>query len=213
MKIIYTIVLSFLFWNTAVNAQIITKQEKGYFNITTLAEPQYLQSIDSSDLNNGYRAYVKTMGISFSTINGYFPNPNLSMGLGVGVQFSRYKSFFVIPPTLLENTKAAVVDNMTDAQTKQSIVLFPIFADFRYYPSDYRNDLMFILDAGYAPVIKIKNKLDKPNLNGGPLIKLGAGYKIELSESISFVPTINFNAQRFGDNTILGASLGLGLMF
>ncbi len=72
---------------------------------------------------------------------------------------------------------------------------------------------MFILDVGYAPLLSIKNDFDKMYLDGGALIKLGAAYRIPLSETISLLPSLNFNAQRFGENTSIGANAGLGFMF
>ncbi|MCH5688497.1 hypothetical protein LWM68_32080 [Niabella sp. W65] len=80
-----------LFCSQIVSAQLRAKEGKGYFNITNIAEPQYLQSVDSSELAFG-NAYIKTVGFSASTINGVFLNPNLSIGLGVGIQFTRYKA-------------------------------------------------------------------------------------------------------------------------
>ncbi|MEE6186667.1 hypothetical protein PIECOFPK_02385 [Mycovorax composti] len=187
------------------SAQIRTKQEKGYFNITNLAEIQYLQSLDSSSLEDGL-AYVKTFGYSVSTINGFFVNNHLSIGVGVGLQTSRYKAF-----AGSSTTDSAIASGYFGKN--HNITLLPVFADFRYYPFNYRNDVMFLLNVGYAPLLKINYKADKPHLNGGPFIKLGAGYKFEISEFVSFAPAINFNAQRFGDNTVLGGGIALGLMF
>ncbi|HOZ85597.1 MAG TPA: hypothetical protein PK191_08915 [Niabella sp.] len=199
------LVLTLLVFTTISEAQIKTKQEKGYFNITNIAEPYYLQSIDSSSVTNGL-AYVKSFGVAFSTINGLFLNPSLSIGLGIGYQGSRYNAF------LGANTPDSLKTS-SYFDKKHSLSVLPIFADFRYYPKNHRNDIVLILDVGYAPVIKIGNVIDKAFLDGGPFIKLGAGYKIEMSESVSFLPTINFNAQRFGDNTAIGGNVGIGLMF
>lgn len=207
MKLISVIPLAcfLLFFLNQSNAQIKTKQEKGYFNITNIVEPQYLHSLDSSTLVNGV-GFIKKFGVSFSTINGFFINPNLSIGLGIGFQTSQYKSFVSsnTPDSLLLSSRFKKGNN---------IALLPIFADFRFYPQDHRNDLFLLLDVGYAPLIKIKDNIDKETLDGGAFIKLGAGYKIEMSESVSFVPSLNLNAQRFGDNTAVGGSIALGLLF
>ncbi len=72
---------------------------------------------------------------------------------------------------------------------------------------------MLILDVGYAPLLNIKNDFDKMYLDGGALVKLGAAYRIPVSETISFLPSVNFNAQRFGENTSIGGNIGLGFMF
>ncbi|MFT4094571.1 MAG: hypothetical protein QM640_13145 [Niabella sp.] len=176
-------------------AQYKTRQEKGYFNITNIAEPQYLQSIDTSNLSNA-TTYIKRVGFSFNTINGIFLNPNFSAGLGAGMQFTQYKAYMA-----------------AGADQSRSLTLLPVFADFRYYPADHRNDAMFILDVGYAPLLKIGEADDKAYLGGGALLKLGAGYKFELGDIMSLLPSVSFNAQRLGANTVLGVSIGVGLMF
>lgn len=188
-----------------LSAQLRAKEGKGYFNITNVAEPQYLQSIDSSNLQFG-AAYVKTAGFAVSTINGYFLNSSLSVGLGVGLQFTGYKAH----PTSFTPDSTFAPGYFED---RHSMTLLPIFADFRYYPNGSNNSLAFILDVGYAPLLKIKNEFDKINLDGGALVRLGAAYRLPLSPTISFLPSLNFNAQRFGDNTSLGANVGLGFMF
>ena len=188
-----------------LSAQLRAKEGKGYFNITNIAEPQYLQSIDSSNLQFG-AAYVKTAGFSLSTINGYFLNSSLSVGLGVGLQFTGYKA----RPTSFTPDSTFPSGYFED---RHSMTLLPVFADFRYYPNGSQNSLTLILDVGYAPLLKIKNEFDKASLNGGALVKLGAAYRVPLSSTVSFLPSLNFNAQRFGDNTALGANVGLGFMF
>lgn len=187
-------------------AQIKTKQEKGFFNITNIAEPQYLQSVDSSNLDHGI-AYIKNLGISFSTINGVFLNSGLSIGLGLGLQFTKYN---VDESGMLDEDFTPPEDYYTKSHV---MTLLPIFADFRYYPSNYRNNMMLLINVGYAPLLNIGEDMDREQLNGGPFVKLGAGYKLELSSSISLLPSLNLNAQRFGDNTAVGGSVGLGLMF
>lgn len=202
---VFAFIILFLACTHMLHAQIRTKQEKGFFNITNLVELQYLQSIDSSALTDGL-AYVKSWGCSFSTINGVFLNPNLSIGLGIGLQLSKYKAF-----ATSTTTDSALATGYFDKN--HNISLFPIFADFRYYPTNHRNDIMILLDVGYAPLLKMDYNADKQNLSGGAFIKLGAGYKMEISKTISFTPTLNFNAQRYGDNTVLGGGIALGLMF
>lgn len=194
-----------LFCSQLLFAQLRAKEGKGYFNITNVAELQYLQSIDSSAMKFA-SGYIKTIGFSANTINGIFLNPNLSLGLGIGIQITGYKarpSSFTpdssFSPGYFEN--------------KHSMSLLPIFADFRFYPGGTAKNLLFILDVGYAPLLKIKYDYDKESLDGGALVKLGAAYRIPLGSTVSFLPSLNFNAQRFGDNTALGANVALGLMF
>lgn len=200
-----TILFFLLLGSNMLLAQLRARDGKGFFNVTNIAEPGYLQSIDSSAMlyTNGY---IKKTGFSMSTINGVFLNSNLSVGLGVGIQFTGYKAYHAsftpdttFPAGYLENT--------------HKMALLPLFADFRFYPGGFNRSLLFILDVGYAPLLSIKNEFDKSALNGGALVKLGAAYRLSMGETISFVPSLNFNAQRFGDNTALGGNLGLGFMF
>ncbi len=206
MKSVQPILLFFLLlgFHTA-SAQLRAREGKGFFNITNIAEPGYLQSIDSSALPYT-SGYIKKVGFSMSTINGVFLNRNLSVGLGVGVQFTGYKAY----PNLFTPDTTFPAGYLEDTH---SMTLLPLFADFRYYPGGFNKSLLFILDVGYASLLGIKNDFDKSALNGGPLVKLGAAYRISLGETASFVPSLNFNAQRFGDNTALGGNLGIGFMF
>lgn len=206
MRVFKPLLITYLlFCSHIVFAQLRAREGKGYFNITNVAEAQYLQSVDSSELAFG-DAYIKTVGFSANTINGVFLNSNLSIGLGVGIQFTRYKAY-----------RNAATPDSTFAPgyfgDGHSMTSLPIFADFRYYPNGTRNSLMLILDVGYAPLLNIKNDIDKMYLDGGALVKLGAAYRIPLSETISFLPYLNFNAQRFGENTSIGGNIGLGFMF
>lgn len=181
-------------------AQFRTKQEKGYFNITTPIEIQIMSSIDSAALANG-AARMKS-GFEVNTINGYFINPSFSIGLGIGVQFSNYK-YYPYPGH----------ENDYIKKNGPEIVSLPLFADFRYYPRDAVSAPLFIIDAGYAPVLNIRNKEDRQFLDGGALFKIGAGYKFYVSELFSFVPSINFKAQRYGNHTAVGGVVSLGLLF
>lgn len=205
MKIQQLVIFCFaLLISNLLYSQVRVKEGKGYFNITNIAEPQYLQSIDSSNLQYA-SAYIKKVGFAANTINGVFLNPNLSVGLGVGIQFTGYKAYTTsfTPDSTFE--KGYFGDT-------HSITSLPVFADIRYYPKGSDKSLLFILDVGYAPLLKIKNKFDKMGLEGGALVKLGVGYRVPMGESISFLPALNFNAQRFGDNTTLGVSMSLGLV-
>lgn len=195
-------ILVFIFLNfsaTFIQAQIKTKQERGYFNITNIAQVQYLRSIDSSVVDKGM-AVVKG-GFEAHTINGYFLNPNMSLGLGIGIQLANIKRSY-----------EPGYGTGPDVNIGPDMMLLPIFADFRYYPKNSLNSPMFILDVGYAPLLK-GTLTAKNDLNGGALVQLGAGYKFYLADFLSFVPSLNFRAQRFGENTVFGGSVGVGFRF
>lgn len=183
---------------SAVPAQK-TKQEKGFFNITTLGELQLFRSIDSTSVADGKTA-VKS-GFELNTINGIFLNPHISVGLGVGIQFVKYESAY-----------AEGYGVGPEANIGPGIQAIPVFADFRYYPVNKRNAPMLILDAGYAIFTKGINQAEKYQ-NGGALFKVGGGYKIHLGDAVSLLPSVNFRAQMFGENTAVGGAIGLALMF
>ncbi len=182
-----------------LQAQVKTKQERGFFNITNPAEIQYLRSIDSSIVENGL-AVVKG-GFEAHTINGYFVNPNMSVGLGAGIQIAKversYDPGFGTGPSM---------------EIGPDMLLLPVFADFRYYPRNTRNAPMFIINVGYAPLLN-GTQTAKTDLNGGALVKVGGGYKIHLGNTVSFLPAFSCRAQRYGENTVVGAVLSLGFMF
>ncbi|SDC35973.1 hypothetical protein [Niabella drilacis] len=191
---------SLLIQVTVQAQQLKTRQERGYFNITTPAEIQLMRSIDSAMLNDGNARF--RAGFEFHTINGYFVNPQFSVGLGVGIQYSNYKYF---PAT-------GAPEQPAPAKSAR-ISTLPLFADFRYYPRNSINGAMFLVNAGYAPALSISVAEHKPFLNGGAFMKLGAAYKFYLSHFISFVPSLNFKAQRYGDHTVAGGIVGFGFMF
>lgn len=93
------------------------------------------------------------------------------------------------------------------------LILMPVFADFRYYPQNKISNAVFIVDAGYATVLRSASSDYKTYLNGGPFVKLGAGYKIYLNDAISFLPSINFKGQQIGEATVAGLTVGVGVMF
>lgn len=194
------LLLSILIQVTVQGQQLKTKQEKGYFNITTPAEIQVMRSIDSAMLNDGNARFKA--GFEFHTINGYFLNPQFSVGIGVGLQYANYKYY---PATGTPEAPAAA--------RSARISTLPVFADFRYYPRYSINGAMFLVNAGIAPALSISNPEHKPFLNGGAFLKLGAAYKFYLSDFISFVPSLSFKAQRYGDHTVAGGILGIGFMF
>lgn len=134
-----TIIATCLF--ICVQAQIKTKQERGFFNITNVAELQYLRSIDSSVVDNGM-AVVKG-GFEAHTINGFFVNPRVSLGLGAGIQLAT-----------INTTYHSGYGSGPDISIGPDMTLLPVFADIRYYPKNARNTPMFILDAGYGILLK-----------------------------------------------------------
>lgn len=190
--------------NIALNAQIKTKQEKGFFNITNIPEFQFIRAIDSTQVTSGNVVLSKSFEIN--TINGMFLNPNFSIGLGLGVQFAGLKH---VPAPGYSGAEGG----LAELNIAPDLLLMPVFADFRYYFKNSLNGPMIIVDAGYALLLREGSPFSREHFNGGPLIKIGGGYKIHLGDFTSLVPSLNFKAQRFGDNTTLGATVGLGFIF
>lgn len=104
-----------------MDSQDITKQEKGYFNITELG-------FFYGNSNIRYRNFGEGTAVNISslrTINGLFLTPKISIGIGAGldgVNVHRYKFF---------NT-------------------FNIFADARYYLNNKKHVFFFYGDLGSA---------------------------------------------------------------
>ncbi len=208
MKIVRpAILLCLLINNCVLYAQFSIKRGKGYFNITNIAEPRYLQTVDSSSLQYA-KAYIKGTYFGISTINGLFLNPSISVGIGIGLQWGHYRTY-----ATSFTPKDASVFPMGYFDKIHKMVSLPIFGDFRFYPGNTVKKWALLLNVGYAPIVRIEHEMDKPGLNGGALLKLGAAYRLSMGGAVSFLPSVNFNAQRFGDNTTVGANVGLGFMF
>jgi|SRR5690606_8133261 len=144
MKAVYLVIVFCLTFNLYAQEE---KQKdifknKGYFNITKFTHYRVSNAnLDFVDTDNSItRTDVKgnsPNGNSLQTINGYFINPKISLGIGLGIE--RF--------------------NSPDANT------FPIFLDVRYYLEDDYNSFYAFADAGFLS--KLDNSFRKGGMLGG----------------------------------------------
>jgi hypothetical protein len=127
-----------------------TKQEKGYFNVTEIGgffgntKLSYLDISDTSPVN------VR----SLRTINGFFINPKLSLGIGIGLDGVDTKHYG------FHNT-------------------FNISADARYYLKTAHDGIFFYGNIG--PSIKIDDNFEEglmANLGIGHKVTIGSSFVI-----------------------------------
>lgn len=156
---------------TNISAQEITKQEKGYFNLTELgyffANNRVNQRLVGSNNNissNG--AYA----LSIRNINGLFIDNNLSLGIGVGLDgytFNNDKYHF-------DNT-------------------FLLFGDARYYLKNEMNTFFGYGDFGKSVSID-------DNIESGLFFNLGLGYKFKVARRAAMNGSIGYNHQNISHN-------------
>ena len=134
---------------------IKTKQEKGYFSILEMG--YFLGTSYLSDPNNDRSSPLNVR--SLRTVNGIFLNPNLSLGIGIGVDGNDTKRFGFF------NT-------------------FLVYADARYYLKNNVDGWFLYSDLGSA--VKIDNSFEKGlflNMGGGYKFNVG---KVILVPSLGY---------------------------
>ena len=132
-----------------------TKQEKGYFSILEMG--YFLGTSYLSDPNNDRSSPLNVR--SLRTVNGIFLNPNLSLGIGIGVDGNDTNRFGFF------NT-------------------FLVYADARYYLKNNVDGWFLYSDLGSA--VKIDNSFEKGlflNMGGGYKFNVG---KVILVPSLGY---------------------------
>lgn len=160
------LILAFSIFTLKGDAQTITKQEKGYFNLTeftvftgnNLYEFQVKPNSYSSVSDGAY-------AFSLRNINGYFLTNKISVGLGLGLEnYTHSDNYF-------ENNN-----------------LFLIFLDARYYFKNSANTFFAYGDIGSS--VKIADNIDK-----GPMYNLGIGYKFKIAEKMALTAGLGYADQ------------------
>jgi len=179
-------------FSTAVcHAQQITKQEKGYFNVTELGYQFGNNSLKIGNSSGGYGTYVNgTHALSLRTVNGIFITNKVSLGLGLGIEnYSR--------------NNGGINSN-----------LFQLFGDVRYY---FKNDVKTLFAYGQAgPSLKISDEFEK-----GSMYNVGIGYKFPVAERTMMNASFGLTDQyvKYDDESVLlqnryyGAAFKVGVMF
>jgi hypothetical protein len=178
-----------LFCTLHCYAQEITKQEKGYFNITELGYFMVNNAYESQVSPNSFKViYDGAYALSLRNINGIFITNRISLGAGVGLENYTRKS----------NSQSW--DNT-----------FQLFLDARYYFKNEENTFFAYGDVGSS--IKISDNIEK-----GPMFNLGAGYKIKSSNKTALVGSIGFIDQTIKEeapvyrNRYYGFAFKVGLL-
>lgn len=171
MKTILTLLI-LMISSTFISAQEITKQEKGYFNLTELGYffsnnrvSQTAVGGGNTVVNNG--AYA----VSLRNINGLFIDNNLSLGVGVGLDGYTF------------NNDRFHFDNT-----------FLLFGDVRYYLKDEMNTFFGYVDFGKSVSID-------DNIESGFFYNLGLGYKFKVAGRAAMNTSIGYNLQNISHAT------------
>lgn len=170
-------------------AQEITKQERGYFNVTELGYFTVNNTFESQIGSNSFKVvYDGAYGLSLRNINGLFITNKISLGLGLG----------------LENYTLSSDDNSWDNT-------FQVFLDARYYFKNGNNTFFAYGDLGSSVSIS-------DNIAKGPMFNLGVGYKLKSSEKTALVGSIGFIDQTIKEqlpvlrNRYYGVAFKIGLL-
>ncbi|SFA54887.1 Outer membrane protein beta-barrel domain-containing protein [Pedobacter suwonensis] len=173
-----------------VKAQTITKQEKGYFNLTevgyTGGNHTYEQQVNPSKYEG------RTSGayaFSLRNINGVFLTNKISVGLGLGLE------------------------NYTDDDSYfTNNNLFQLFLDARYYFKNQNNTFFAYGDAGTG--LKIADDFRK-----GQMFNLGLGYKFKVAPKAGMTGSLGYSDQTIKSdpsitkNRYYGFAVKVGLLF
>jgi hypothetical protein len=155
-----------------VSAQEITKQEKGYFNITELGYFLVNNAYEYQTNPNTIKVvYDGAYALSLRNINGVFLTNKIALGIGVGLENYTHKS-----------------DSYNWDNT------FQVFFDTRYY---FRNEEQtFFAYGDIGSSISISDNIEK-----GSMVNLGLGYKVKLSKKTALLGSIGFINQNIDEET------------
>lgn len=180
--------LAMIFTTTVCQAQRITKQEIGYFNIIELGVFPGAHTYKVDDLSGGVIKYNDpATAVSLRVVNGWFITNQFSLGLGVGQENFAINGGFV------------------------GSNLFQVFGDVRYY---FKNQKATFFAYGQAgPSLAISNLHDR-----GTMYNLGMGYKFKIGQRTGMNTSLGFVDQHINTDYVLlhryyGAAMKVGLMF
>ena len=183
------LILFVIFYFQKVQSQEITKQEKGYFNITELGYFMVNNAYEGQTSPSSFKVvYDGAYGLSLRNINGLFITNKIALGLGVGLENYTHKS-----------------DRHNWDNT------FQIFLDARYYFKNDENNFFAYGDLGSSVAIS-------DNIAKGPMFNLGIGYKVKSSEKTALIGSIGFIDQAIKEempvlrNRYYGIAFKVGLL-
>lgn len=172
------------------------KYNKGFFNltkisytkITNLEQEIFTPGVGDSKVDletNGTNAFA------LQTINGYFLNPYISLGLGISLEG------FISP----------------------AINTFPIFADVRvYFENDYSSPFIF---GNYGALMRLGEEFKRGNMfaiGAGYKFTVGKEKRTALVTDVSYSGrkmSMTDDSLKDSDNTLTtgGISIGIGVIF
>ncbi|MET3114621.1 hypothetical protein AAKU52_002356 [Pedobacter sp. CG_S7] len=161
----FTILLTLIVGYTTLSAQEITKQERGYFNLTELGYFLGNNSIIQTKAGGSGKNVNGAHALSLRNINGLFVNNNLSLGIGVGLDGYTF------------NNDRYHFDNT-----------FLLFGDARYYLKNEMNTFFGYGDLGQSVAID-------DNIQKGLFYNLGMGYKFKVAPTAAMNGSIGYNHQ------------------
>lgn len=190
MKRIIIVVIVVVINNLAVSAQEMTKQEKGYFNLTELGLSFGNNSFEYQISPNKYGGGTDgAYSISLRNINGLFLTHKIALGIGVGLENYTHN------------------DNSTNYNN-----LFQLFIDTRYYFKNKANTFFAYGDVGTSAKIA-------DNFSKGTMFNLGIGYKFKVAKKTAMIGSFGYNDQTINRETFVtknryyGVAFHAGLLF
>ncbi|MFY0482474.1 hypothetical protein ACI6PS_07695 [Flavobacterium sp. PLA-1-15] len=200
-KLIFSFLLCpfLLFSQEQQNTEDIVKDEKynkGFFNLTKVSYTKVTsleQELSGPGIGSG-TVDLETDGtnaFALQTINGYFLNPYLSLGLGISLEG-------FISPTI--NT-------------------FPVFADVRvYFVDDYSSPFVF---GNYGALMRLGEEFKRGNMfavGAGYKFTVGKERRTALVTDISYSGrkmSMTDDSLKDSDNVLTtgGISIGIGVVF
>ena len=171
------------FLTNLCHAQELTKQEKGYFNITELGLNYVNNSLQINNASGGYNSYIfGAYALSIRTVNGVFISDKVSLGIGVGLE------------------------NYTLNESNSNDNLFQLFGDSRYY---FKNRASTFFGYGQlGPSIAITDRFER-----GVMYNLGIGYKFKVSDRTAMNGSVGFIDQYIKTNSNLRQNRYYGIAF
>ncbi|MGN7989577.1 hypothetical protein ACTJKC_19670 [Pedobacter sp. 22226] len=162
---LYLVVLM-LILGDALMAQNITKQEKGYFNLTEFGYHIVNHIYEAKVEPNRYvGATSGSYALSLRNINGVFLTNNISIGAGIGLE------------NYTDNNNYYLSNN-----------LFQLFLDVRYYFKNQNKTFFAYGNAGTG--LKVDN-----NFRKGAMFNLGSGYKFKVGPKAGILVSLGYSDQ------------------
>ena len=158
---------------TGLFAQKITKQEKGYFNLTELGYHAAGSIVKETIFGGNEDPSNPGWGISVKNINGIFVNNNLSLGIGIGLDSYGFKN--------------------GNSDAYPGFTTLPIFGDLRYYLKNKANTFFAYGDLGSSVAIS-------DGFSRGLLYNIGIGYKFKVIPHLGMTASACYNFQAINDN-------------